>query len=210
MKEVKGPSLRQVLSEDPNPWPAVRQSARALAAFNQEGLSAAVRHSQTDEQRDIERAVRLLGWACPELKMSLQTLVERLATALGPFPHLPTHRDLKPEHFLVSGDRIALLDLDWFATSDPLIDLGLVLAQLRLMSDCSSVPMDRCFTAAQVFADEYLHHVPKTWPNRLPVYFAAALLKVAVGPFRRQEPNWSATIATLVDEAQDALGGKLW
>ena len=78
------------------------------------------------------------------------------------------------------------------------------------MSFCSPHPHDWVRTAAQAFTEEYFAHVPKTWRCRLPLHYAGAALKVAVGFFRRQEPRWPETIAALVKEARDSLAGRVW
>jgi hypothetical protein len=70
------------------------------------------------------------------------------------------------------------------------------------------VPRERPLKAARAFAGEYFARVPRAWRDRLPVHYAGAVLKEAVGSFRRQEPGWPDKIAVLVGEAEDSLAGK--
>jgi hypothetical protein len=39
---------------------------------------------------------------------------------------------------------------------------------------------------------------------------SGAVLKVSVGFFRRQEPDWPGKIATLLEEAKASLAGRVW
>jgi hypothetical protein len=53
-------------------------------------------------------------------------------------------------------------------------------------------------------------NIPRAWRCRLPLHYAGAALKEAVGFFRRQEPEWPETIAALVEEARNSLVGRIW
>ena len=63
---------------------------------------------------------------------------------------------------------------------------------------------------AQAFAEEYFSHVPRTGRRRLPIHYAGAVLKVSVGFFGRQVPDWPGRIAALVEQARDSLAGRVW
>jgi Ser/Thr protein kinase RdoA (MazF antagonist) len=118
-------------------------------------------------------------------------------------PISSVHRDLKTDHIFLNGDRTVFIDLDSFTRADPVLDPALLLARFPL-------PRQRTQKAAQAFVEEYFAYVPRAWRDRLPLHYAGALLRVAHGFFRGQEPHWSEKIAALVEEARDSLEGRVW
>lgn len=208
-EEAPGVSLQQILLENSD-TAAVRKVAWTLAVFHQEDLAMTRRHSCEDEIADLKRAGALLQWACPRLKTEVEAIVSAVAKDLEDVPPGPTHRDLKPDHILLDGDRLALIDLDWFTGADPVLDAAALLATISSMPFRFPVPHDRVRTAARTLAEEYFIHVPRAWRRRLPMHYAGAALREAVGFFRRQEPDWPETIAALVEEARDSLTGRIW
>lgn len=214
-EEMPGSSLLQLLIEDRATTTSLHKIARALAILNQDDLAVAQRHTLQDEIEDIRRAGRLLQWCCPDLAAEVQPIVQTLsahlqATTDEKTTRAPTHRDLKPEHILCNGDRLALVDLDSFAEAEPLLDPAGFLARLSGVPLRFSISPDRVRAAAQAFADQYFAHVPQAWRGKLDLRYAAALLDTAAGFFRNQEPEWPAKISSLVAQAKDALRGKDW
>ena len=125
-------------------------------------------------------------------------------------PTLP-HRDVNLDHILLDGNRPSLVDLDNFAAADPVLDVANVLAHLKSMPFRFPLTLeDSWSTAAQVLAEEYFSHVPRSWRRRLPIHYAGAVLKFSVGFFGRQEPDWPGKIATLLEEAKASLAGRVW
>jgi aminoglycoside phosphotransferase (APT) family kinase protein len=125
-------------------------------------------------------------------------------------PPAPTHGDLKLEHILLDGDRLTLLDLDGVAGADPILDVARVSAELVAMSLRSPFPPDRARAIARTFVGEYFAHVPEIWGTRLPLHYAGANLKMAVGFFRRQAPGLPGKIEALLKEVEESLGGRVW
>jgi hypothetical protein len=97
-------------------------------------------------------------------------------------PPTLTHRDVNLDHILLDGDRPSLVDLDNFAAADPVLDLANVLAQLKSMPFRFPLTLeDSWASAAQVLAEEYFSHVPRSWRRKLPIHYAGAVLKFSVG-----------------------------
>jgi hypothetical protein len=210
VEEALGTSLQQILLRGRDPVAAVRKVARALAAFNQDGVATARRHSPEDETRELKRAGALLQWSCPHLGPEVEAIINAVVDGLDDIPSRPTHLDLKPDHILLDGDRLALCDLDSFAEADPVLDPATLLARLAGMPSSFPVRRDRLRTAARAFAEEYFAQVPRAWRHRLPLLYAGAVLKVAVGFFRHQEPCWAEKVAGLVREARESMAGRVW
>ena len=209
-EESPGTSLGEVLLQDREIPLAARRIAQALATFNQDDVPTTRRHSREDEISDLKWVGNMLQWACPQLSAEVDRIIGAVVAGLEEVPPGPTHRDLKPDHLLLDGDRLALLDLDFLAEADPVLDPATLLAHLCSMPLRFPLPNDRARMAARTFAEEYFVHVPKAWRRRLPLHYAGAALKEAVGFFRRQDPQWCEKIAVMVGEARDSLAGRLW
>src|SRR5215204_5602313 len=209
LEEAPGTPLDEILLGDGDTTGAVRRVARALAAFNQGYAPATTRrYLLADHAAYLERAGRLLGWACPHLRLEVESIIEGVLAGLEEVPLGPTHRDLKPDHIFVDGERTIFIDLDSFAKADPVLDPAYLLARLAVMPALFPVPRERTRAAAREFAEEYFAHVPGGWQERLPFHYAGRLLEVAQGFFRRQAPDWPDRIATLLEEARASLAGR--
>ena len=211
LEEAPGMTLEEILLGESDPNQAVRRAAQALAAFNQGDAPARTReYLLADHEAVLERARRLLEWACPQMRLEVESIIEGVLGGLEEVPLGPTHRDLKPDHIFVDGERTIFIDLDSFAKADPVLDPAHLLARLAAMPALFPVPRQRARTAAREFAEEYFAHVPSTWQDRLPFHYAGTLLEVAHGFFRRQAPDWPDSIAGLVEEARASLAGGVW
>ena len=161
--EVGGVSLHALLRQQDDPTPALRAAARAVAGFHRLDLAAPPRRAGKEIPRPLRKAQERLRSERPDLAREVAGLLEAVAVGLGGVPPGPTHGDLKPNHILLDGDRVALIDFDDLAEGDPLRDVANLVAQLaQIRSD------DQAGTAVRVFLDEYLAHAPATCRARLP------------------------------------------
>jgi hypothetical protein len=210
IEEAPGTPLDEILLRESDPIGAVRRVAQALAAFNQGDAPATTqRHLLADEVTVLKRAGRVLGWACPHLRVEVESIIEGVLAGLQEVPLRPTHRHLSPDHIFVDGECTTFIDLDFFARADPVLDPAHLLARLA-MPALFPVPRERARTAVLEFVEEYFAHVPGGWQERLPFHYAGTLLKAAQGFFRRQAPDWPDKIATLLEEARASLAGGVW
>jgi streptomycin 6-kinase len=211
LEEAAGTPLDEILLRDGDTTGAVRRVAQALAAFNQgDAPETTQRHLLADQVAVLERARKLLGWACPHLRLEVESIIEGVLAGLQEVPLGPTHRDLKPDHIFVDGERTIFIDLDSLAKADPVLDPAYLLARLAAMPALFPIPRQRARTVAREFAEEYFAHVPSTWQERLPYHYAGALLKISFGLFGRQVPDWPDRIATLLEEGRASLAGRVW
>jgi hypothetical protein len=211
LEEAPGSTLDEILLGESDPTAALRRVAQALAAFNQGDAPAMTRrHLLADQVAVLEKAGRVLGSACPHLRLEVESIIEGVLGGLQEEVALgPTHRDLSPDHIFVDGERTIFIDLDSFAKADPVLDPAHLLVRLAKPAQFP-LPRERGRTAAREFAEEYFAHVPGAWQDRLPFHYAGALLKAAHGFFRRQVPDWPDKIATLLEEARASLAGRVW
>lgn len=211
LEKAPGISLEDVLLGGRGTVETMRKIARDLAAFNQSDIVPERRHTLADQISSLERSGRLLKCACPHLSPEIDTIIAAVADGLVEVQPRPTHRDLKTDHIFLDGNRTVLIDLDSFAAADPVLDPALLLARLAAMPDLLPVPEDRARAAARAFVNEYFANVPESWRGKLHFHYAGALLEVAHGFFRRQEPDWPEKITSLVREAEESLmRGGIW
>jgi Ser/Thr protein kinase RdoA (MazF antagonist) len=205
LEEAAGTPLQELLLTGGDPVRAGRAVGRAVAAFNQDPVPVTRRHSLADQLKQVQRAATLLEWACPDLRADVAALTDTVTRGLVDAPPMPMHRDLKTDHVFLSGDRVIFIDLDSVALGDPVRDPAHLYAHLVARVGMDELPPARARAAATAFVDEYFALVPKPWRSRFPLHAAGALLEVARGIFKRQEPRWRDKVATAIGAAHATL-----
>jgi len=114
---------------------------------------------------------------------------------------------LKPDHIFLDGDRVIFIDLDSVALGDPVRDPAHLFAHLAAGVGLDSMPGEQARKAAAAFVEEYFACVPALWRKNFPIHCAGALIEVAGGIFKRQEPQWPEKVTACIEEAQHALSG---
>ncbi len=205
LEEAPGTTLQQVLQSGRGPGPAMRAVARAVAAFNRADPIVTVHHALADQLADVHSAATLVQWACPETRTVVREIVAAVATGLEEAAPAPIHRDLKPDHVFLSHGRVRFIDCDSVALGDPARDPAHLFAHILGGVGLDGVPIAQRRAAAQGLVQEYFAHVPGQWHRRFPLHCAAALIEVAGGIFKRQEPRWREKVAETVSEAEAFL-----
>jgi len=208
LEEAQGASVQQLLLGGRDPAEVMRPVARAAAAFNQDVLGIARRHSLADQLEEVKRAASLVQWACPRARAEVEAIAAAVIDGLREAPPAPIHRDLKTDHIFLTGERVIFIDLDSVVLGDPVRDPAHLFAHLTAGVGLDSIPRERARTAAALFVQEYFAHVPKPWRRRFPLHGAGALIEVAGGIFKRQEPHWPEKVSAAIEEAQLCLQGK--
>ncbi len=208
LEEAPGTALQQLLLEDRDPFAAVSAVARAVAALNQDHSGITRRQTLADQLDDVRLAASLVRRACPDLSAAVEEITAALVGGLKDVPPAPIHGDLKTDHVFLSDDRVTFIDLDSAALADAVRDPAHLFAYIVSRVGLEAIPPERARAVAAVFVDEYLRHVPAAWRGRFPLHCAGALLEVASGIFRRQEPQWRERVAAAVAEAQAFLPGR--
>lgn len=209
LDQAPGRSVQRVLLRGGNPADALGAVARAVAAFNQGDMPIARVHSFADQCADIERASSLVQWACPETRARVRALAGAVTAGLHDGPLSPIHRDLKTDHIFLADERVIFIDLDSIALGDPVRDPAHLWAHLVGRVGLDGLAKSRADAAAALFLAEYFERVPRSWRRRFRFHCAGALIEVAGGIFKRQEPGWRQRVPGLIQEAQEALSGGL-
>ena len=205
LEEAAGASVQELLLGGREPSEVLRPVARAVAAFNRDDLGIATLHRLADQLGDVRRASSLVRWACPGARVEVEAITAAVLSGLEEAPPAPIHRDLKTDHVFLSGERVIFIDLDSVSMGDPVRDPAHLFAHLIARVGLDSLPRDRTRAAARAFAEEYFGHVPEPWRRRFPLHCAGALIEVAGGIFKRQEPRWPEKVAVAIEEARCCL-----
>jgi hypothetical protein len=208
LHEAPGLSLQHILLHGGDSAPAMRAVARATASFNQDSIPVSAVQPLADQLAEVEEAAAIVAWACPsvaaEARALAATVIANLDMAFPAFP-MPIHRDLKTDHVFLAGDRVTFIDLDSVILGDPVRDPAHLYAHLVARVGLDGMTRDAARASAAAFVEEYFAHVPGDWRRRFPAHCAGALLEVARGIFKRQEPRWPEKVRVAVEEARRAL-----
>ena len=205
LEEAPGTSLLQLLHERREPVDTMRRVARAVAAFNLEELDIRRPHALADQLDDVALASKLVEWACPEVAADARAITTAVAAGLRPVPPSPIHADLKADHIFLAGDRVVFIDLDSVARGDPARDASHLCSYILGRVGLDAIPPEETRAAAAAFAEEYFRHVPAWWREQFPLHCAGALVEVASGIFRRQEPQWREKLRAAIVAAREVL-----
>jgi len=205
LEEAPGRALQQLLLEDRDPFAAVGAVARAVAAFNQDDSGMTRGQSVADQLEDVRLAAGLVAWACPDASAAVAEITAAVVDGLSDAPPAPIHGDLKTDHVFLSGDGVTFIDLDSAVLGDPVRDPAHLFAYVTSQVGLEGMPPERARAAAQTFVEEYFRHVPTAWRRRFPLHCAGALVEVASGIFRRQDPQWQEKVAAVIAEARTCL-----
>jgi aminoglycoside phosphotransferase family enzyme len=183
---------------------AVQSAARATAEFHQLDVVAPQRSFAEDMAR-LRAAQEVLTSARPDLADEISGIVQAVALGLESAPSSLIHGDLKPDHILIDGDRVALLDFDLYGAADPVVDIAHLLAFLGKPQERSRSRRAETEDVGQIFVDEYFRHVPDSWRTRLPLHHAMTSIYRAVSVCRRRGANHQHLVVDVLREGRAFL-----
>jgi tRNA A-37 threonylcarbamoyl transferase component Bud32 len=181
---IPGTSLSKIIKRGKGSMAAVKSAARAVAEFHHLDVFAPQR-PLAEEMARLREAQDIIATARPDLADVVRGMVEAIASGLEGAPSSLIHGDLKPDHILIDGDRVALIDFDLLGAADPIIDIAHLLGFLRAPQERSRSRDDEAEDVGQVFIDGYFSHAPDSGRTRLPLHHAMTSIYRAVGLCRR-------------------------
>jgi aminoglycoside phosphotransferase len=210
LTDVPGPTLRDRLKAGGGSLPAAAGLVDLLRRVRATPLEGAALRTRT---QDASGHAAMLATVAPELRPRLECIVEALTpeVAASQLRSAPVHGDLHEGQLVLDGRRIAgVLDVDDAGLGDPLDDLATILAHLRFRRTMAEpTPTARRLTA-------YVDHLTDTFtasateigcrPDELRRVTAAALVGLATGPFRIQQPDWITSTERVLADAEALLG----
>ena len=201
---LPGISLSKIIRRGKGSIDTVRSAARAVADFHRLDIAAPQRFT-ADEIARLHEAQAFLVAARPDLIAEVSGMVEAVAEGLASAPSTLIHGDLKPDHILIDGENVALIDFDLIGSADPVADVAHLLGFLGKPQERSRSRRQEAEDVAQVFVDEYFAHVPDSWRARLPLHHAMTSIHKAVGLCRRRGVEDQHLVEEVLREGQAFL-----
>lgn len=181
MEYVPGPSLRESFSS-PRLADHLAAAARALVKIHSCSLKGVRKHQVSDEFAILNRWVVKATWINPDLAPALETsLRDIIASAhdLDCPETVLTHGDFSPNHVLLGGGEVTIVDFDSVCNADPARDIGHFLAHLRLRVIERSWAEDKMRIYGKAFLAAYRPGIPSNLRARIDFYYRTFLLLFA-------------------------------
>lgn len=206
---VDGSTAADVLSTDSPDADAVPSTVGALLAqLHSLGPDAARTSSQPLGTRPGEGHALAAGVAAiaalePDAGIRAERIAGHIADQIGGRPGSIRllHGDCSFDQVIIGAHGPVLIDVDRATSGDPHSDLGQLLADLTLLQVTGALTDDRPIAAAVLAS--YTAAGGRIDPERLAVFTAARLLRVAPEPFRRRRDCWAAELSEVVRRTAD-------
>jgi aminoglycoside phosphotransferase len=185
----------------------VHALGRALAALHSVPLLDAPSFERLEVSR-LLKAAELIGRAQPAASAAARRLADLLATRSGDAEGEARllHGDVHPGNAIVSGDSLALVDLDAVSLGPAAADLGSFLAYLRYARITGKLPAALERGLAGALLDGYGTRRPVPGSEAIAWHTAAALLgERALRAVNRVRADGLAHLPALVDDARTVL-----
>jgi phosphotransferase family enzyme len=129
--------------------------------------------------------------------------VEQQCRAVSGARSLPTHRDFSPDHLLVDGDQLTVIDFDEFCQYDPLFDVAHFIAHVRYLALSNRGSLIHFDDLADRFHSVYAAGAADYSNERLRLNLAIAYLKLALIVALVTRPkDWQEFTNVLMREAR--------
>jgi len=199
-----GRSLRDSLANALSAQRDAELAGAALAALHAQDPAALPLRSRAADGAALEAAAYAVAALVPAVGLRARRLAERLAARLVREPRgaQPIHGDFYAKQVLVEAEHAVLLDLDQAACGDPAADLGLFAAHLERDPQRGLLPAALAAPALAALLDGYAAIAAPPTADRLALYTAAGLLRLAPQHFRSREPDWDARITATLAKAE--------
>ena len=180
--------------------------ATAVHALHASDVELERCHSLADELAALRGRVEALAEGSPTLAAHARdtlALADVKAREISAWRRRPVHRDFYPDQVLVEGRRLAVLDLDDAAMSEPALDVANFLAHLRLL-DLGQEHSGAAATAASAFFERYVELDPALDLSLLRLLEGATLLRLAC--IHRPRERGERLAERLVEESEALIG----
>lgn len=204
---MEGQLLSEALAGADLDLAAIERVGAALAEGHRRPVGKLAPLNREAEASTLLSVASGLAFLCPDLSEKVHGLARRLATYLMQQPpmHTPVHGDFYAKQVLLAGERVVILDFDSAAAGDPAYDLGLFVAHLERGAIRHTVPQGKIHSVANALLEGYERESGQTFRERVTVYAAAGLLKLAPHQFRNRERNWPEGMEAIIDRAEAVL-----
>ena len=184
-----------------------RTVGAALAELHMQSSQELEPLTREAEAASLLAAADAVAAVCPHLAESAWDLVLRIASGLREVPYAarPIHGDFAADQVLLTGDGVAILDLDAAAQGDPARDLGSFAARLERDVLRGDLPAGLAAALTDALLEGYCAATGCDLPVHFGLYVAAGLLQVAPHAFRNREPDWPAQTQAILERAEEIV-----
>lgn len=205
---AEGDLLSDLLLRRDVDYAALERVGTALSEAHRLNASKLPQLTRESEASILLSVASGLSFLCPHLADRVNTLARRLSALLlqEPLVSRPVHGDFYAKQVLLAGERVVILDFDSAVAGDPAFDLGLFIAHLERGALRHTVRRDSVVPAADALLSGY--RAATDMPvaeQKVGLYVAAGLLKLAPHPFRNLHPDWPAGIEATLARAEAKL-----
>ncbi|MDX2041600.1 MAG: aminoglycoside phosphotransferase family protein [Acidobacteriota bacterium] len=186
----------------------LERAAISLAALHQTSTGCSRQVGVADLLARFDEVERMVEMLQPASLPKLRSLLDRLknqARQIGARPAATLHGDLHLKNFLVTGQQVALIDLDNLSVGDPLLELGSFIASLLYRNLAQAKPVAESRKLADAFVRAYAESV--SWPlndSILDWYIAATMIAErayrCVTRLKSERPTLLDEIIALADQ----------
>ena len=203
---LEGRSLEDTL-RDPDGEPGGGAVAgAALAALHAQSPRGLRPYLDGDVAQRLREEVDAIAHIEPDLAGPAGEVAAHAAEEIAGAPpsECPLHGDFSADQVLLRGNEAAIVDLDEAAYGHPAADLGSFIARLEAEALGGRMSLKRSREVIEDLLGGYrgaAHHGEAAW-ERVRPHAAAALLRLALEPFRYRHPQWPRLLRETIERAQ--------
>ena len=166
----------------PNTNPdGTRMIAQALAELHRQPIVVTRQHTHADELSILHECLSKVAEARPSEADKVLSVLHDCQRSLPHYPplkHCAVHRDFYPAQVIfLAGDKVAFVDFDLFAMSDPLIDVGNFVAHLRESAIRKHGDPGALALHEHAFVEGYLSAAPWAGPQAIEAHMLVSLAR---------------------------------
>lgn len=203
----EGTPLGEALVDSSRRKEALETAGAALAELHAQPSGGLRRLTRKVEAKTLSELVEPLVFNTPRLEGEVRSLCESLCERLLREPSVgrPIHGDFYEDQVIVSGGTATLLDLDEAASGDPAADLGLFIAHLEKDAMLGLLDPEVLAPASEYLLDGYREYGAEASPEKVRLYAAVGLFRLAPHPFRVRHPEWPEVTARILRRSGELL-----
>ena len=204
---LSGYLLSEVIAERNLELSLIKNIGVALAEFHTQHPNKLKSMSRETEAQNLLLLANWLSLVCPPLSKQINFLAQKLVGDLVSLPALnyPIHGDFYADQVIITGDRIAIIDLDRAMGGDPAADLGNFLAHLERQVVYGKLSKSQISQIYKALQSGYQTVSPELITARIKLYAAIGLFRLTPEPFRYRKSNWSEIMTIFLDRIEQIL-----
>ena len=201
---LPGVMLDDLLGGTTVPTSALERTGAALAGLHAQSAVALPERPADNDGKDLPALAVTLALLVPERAAGTAKLARQLQRRLAERTDgAAIHGDLHARQIIVDDASIGLLDLDRAARGARAEDLGNLLGDIERDEVLGRIPVGRTDEiAAALLAGYRLGGGLQPTAEDLALERAAALLRLAMQPFRERERDWRAQVECMLDRVE--------